>query len=48
MSGLVNRLKDFARSPRGRALIEKVRREAAEPENRRRLQELKQRATRRR
>jgi hypothetical protein len=48
VSSLVNKVKAFARSSQGRALIEKVRREVANPQNRRRLQELKERATRRR
>lgn len=48
MSGLMNKLKAFARSPQGKALMDRARRELAEPENRRRLQKLKDRATRRR
>lgn len=48
VSGVMNKLKALARSPQGRALIDKARRELAKPENRRRLQELKDKTTRRR
>lgn len=48
MSSLVNKLKALARSPQGKALIEKARSELAKPQNRRRLQELKDKTTRRR
>jgi hypothetical protein len=48
VSNVANKVKALARSPQGKALIEKARRELATPENRRRLQELKHRATRRR
>lgn len=48
MANLMTRLKALAGNPRARALIEKARREAAKPENRRRLEQLRARATKRR
>lgn len=48
MTDLMTRLKALTRSPRARALIEKARREAAKPENRRRLEQLRSRTTKRR
>ncbi len=48
MSKLINQLKKYVQTDKGRALIEKARQEAAKPENRRRLQELKDKATRKR
>jgi len=47
MSDLMTKLKAVAADPRGRALIEKARREAAKPENRRRLEQLRSRVTQR-
>ncbi len=47
MADLMTKLKDLTRDPRGRALIEKARREAAKPENRRRLEQLRARVTNR-
>jgi hypothetical protein len=48
VSSLVNKLKALARSPQGKALIDKVRSELAKPQTRRRLQKLKDKTTRRR
>lgn len=48
MADLMTKLKALARNPRARALIEKARREATKPENRRRLENLRSRMTKRR
>lgn len=48
MADLMAKLKALARDSRTRALIEKAHREAAKPENRRRLEQLRSRATKRR
>lgn len=45
MADLMTKLKALARDSRARALIEKARREAAKPENRRRLEQLRSRVT---
>ena len=48
MADLMTKLKALARHPRVRALIEKARAEAARPESRRRLEQLRSRVTKRR
>ncbi|MEU3414820.1 MULTISPECIES: hypothetical protein [Streptomyces] len=40
MAGVVERIKQFARSPQGRRTIEQVRRTAADPRRRAQAQEL--------
>jgi hypothetical protein len=40
MSKLMARLTAFARSPKGQAAIEEVRKQAAKPQNRRRIEKL--------
>lgn len=48
MASLIKKLTDFVRSPRGRAMVEQARRQAAKPQNRRRLEQLRARLARRR
>jgi hypothetical protein len=48
MSALIRRVRDFLRSPRGRQLVERGRREAGKPSNQRKLRELKERLGKRR
>jgi Zn-dependent M32 family carboxypeptidase len=48
MASITKRIKDFARSPRGQQLIEQAKEQANKPENRRRLEELRRRYTKRR
>jgi hypothetical protein len=48
MSSLVTKLTALARNPRTRAAIEQARQQAAKPENRRRLEQLRARIARRR
>lgn len=48
MASLVRRLSDFARSPQGRQLAEKAKQAAQDPQNKRRLEELRQRLARKR
>lgn len=48
MASLLSRLGDFARSPRGRELIEKGKKVAKDPENRRKLEELRTRLAKKR
>ena len=48
MPSLIKKLTSFARSPQGNAAMEKAREQVAKPENRRRLEELRARVTRRR
>jgi hypothetical protein len=48
MAGITKLIKDFARSPRGRQLVEQVKYQARKPENRRKLEELRGRYMKRR
>jgi Zn-dependent M32 family carboxypeptidase len=48
MASITKRIKDFARSPRGQQLIDQAKEQANKPENRRRLEELRRRYTKRR
>lgn len=48
MTSLVTKLTEFVRGPRARAAIEQARRQAAKPQNRRRLEQLRARLARRR
>ncbi len=48
MASITRRIKEFARSPRGRQLIEQAKDQARKPENRRRLEELRRRYLKRR
>jgi hypothetical protein len=48
MSGLVQKLAQFARSPKGQKLAGQAKEAAAKPENRRKIEELRQRISRRR
>jgi hypothetical protein len=45
---LIKKLTSFARSPQGKAAMDKAREQVAKPENRARLDELRARVTRRR
>lgn len=45
MPSLIKKIADFARSPQGSSAIAKAREQAAKPENRRRLEQLKTRMT---
>lgn len=47
MPNLIKKLTAFAQSPKGTAAIAKAREQAAKPENRRRLEQLKARLVRR-
>lgn len=48
MASITKRIKDFARSPRGQQLIDQAKEQANKPENRRRLEELRRRYTKKR
>ena len=48
MASVTKLIKDFARSPRGRQLIEQAKEQASKPENRRKLEELRRRYIKRR
>jgi hypothetical protein len=48
MAALLKKLGDFARSPQGRELIAKGKKAAQDPENRRKLKELRARAAKKR
>jgi hypothetical protein len=48
MASLIKRLADLARSPQGRQLAEQAKRAAQDPQNRRRIEELRQRVARKR
>ncbi len=48
MSSLMTQLKHLLRNPRNQAMVERARREAAKPENRRRWERLRARWSRRR
>ncbi|MFN2488518.1 MAG: hypothetical protein ABR529_02010 [Actinomycetota bacterium] len=48
MASLLKKLGDFARSPQGRELIAKGKKAAQDPENRRKLQELRSRRVKKR
>ncbi len=47
MGSLIAKLRAWVRGPRGRALVERARQQAAKPQNRRRLQQLRARWVRR-
>ncbi len=47
MGSLIAKLRAWVRGTRGRALLERARQEAAKPQNRRRLQQLRARLARR-
>ncbi|TDV44311.1 hypothetical protein [Actinophytocola oryzae] len=48
MAGLLNRIKDFMRSPKGRQMTNKAREMAKDPRNRERARQAAQRLRRRR
>ena len=48
MAGLMNKLARFARSPEGRKLADRAKRMAQDPQNRRKLEELRGRVGRKR
>ncbi len=48
MSSLMTQLKQLLRNPRTQAMVERARREAAKPENRRRWEQVRARWARRR
>ena len=48
MASVTKLIKDFARSPKGQQLIERVKEQASKPENRRKLEELRGRYVKRR
>jgi Zn-dependent M32 family carboxypeptidase len=48
MASLTKLIKDFARSPKGRQLIEQAKEQASKPESRRKLEELRRRYAKRR
>jgi hypothetical protein len=48
MSSLLKKLGDFARSPQGKELIEKGKKVAKDPENQRKLRELRTRLAKKR
>ena len=48
MASLLKKVGDFARSPQGRELIEKGKKASKDPENRRKLQELRMRLAKKR
>jgi Zn-dependent M32 family carboxypeptidase len=48
MASVTKLIKDFARSPKGQQLIEQAKEQASRPENRRKLEELRRRYTKRR
>lgn len=43
MAGMMKKISDFARSPQGRELIAKSKKMAQDPQNQRKLQELRSR-----
>lgn len=45
---MMKRLADLARSPQGRQMAEKAKRAAQDPQNRRRIEDLRQRITKKR
>jgi hypothetical protein len=47
MVSVTKLIKDFARSPKGQQLTEQVKEQASKPENRRKLEELRRRYTKR-
>jgi hypothetical protein len=48
LASLLKKIGDFARSPQGRELIEKGKKASQDPENRRKLQELRERLAKKR
>jgi hypothetical protein len=48
MASVTKLIKDFARSPKGRQLVDQVKEQASKPENRRKLEELRRRYAKRR
>jgi hypothetical protein len=48
MANLIGKIVRFVRSPQGQRLISEAQRQAAKPENRRKLEQLRQRVARRR
>ncbi len=48
MAGLMSKVTCFARSPQGRKLADRAKQMAADPKNRRRIEELRARASRKR
>jgi hypothetical protein len=48
LASLLKKLGDFARSPKGKELIDKGKRAAQDPENRRKLDELRKRVAKKR
>jgi hypothetical protein len=48
VASLIKKVGDFARSPQGKELIEKGKKAAKDPENRRKLQELRTRLAKKR
>ena len=48
MASLFSKVTDFARSPKGRELADQVKRMAQDPEKRRKIEELRARASRKR
>lgn len=48
MASMMKRLTDFARSPQGRELAAKAKQAAQDPENRKRIEELRKRVARKR
>ena len=48
MASLFKKVSDFARSPKGRELIDKGKKAAQDPENQRKLRELRARMSKRR
>jgi hypothetical protein len=48
MASMIKRLADFARSPQGRQLAERAKQAAQDPQNRRKIEELRQRLSRKR
>lgn len=48
MASLMKRLADFAQSQRGRQLTERAKQAAQDPKNRKRIEDLRQRMTRKR
>jgi hypothetical protein len=48
MAGLMSKVARFARSPQGRKLAERAKRASADPKNRRKLEQLRGRISRKR
>jgi hypothetical protein len=48
LASMMKRLADLARSPQGRQMAEKAKRAAQDPQNRRRIEDLRQRITKKR